>query len=291
MEERTKQNKGLKSPIAWIRLIISVPLTAVIIFSQAIASTVASSFSLPPLFATAIGEAIPLVLAVIVMIALGGRKWLGIDKESVKYAFKVGWPFLILGIVASAMSVISSIRKGTSFADGVLVNLIGVTLACLLIGFLEEILYRGISFGSLLGILGGSKVLIMVAVLFSSWVFGRVHVTSLSLQDMNVFIQSILKIIQTGMLGIVMCDIMMHTKKIGGAALLHAVNDFLLMVTGALYEGKSVSGQYTISDSGTGNLVIIVYLIMIAVYLYPTIRSIIRIWKEYNECYGPFVKE
>ena len=35
-------------------------------------------------------------------------------------------------------------------------------------------------------------------------------------------------------------------------------------------------------------LVIIVYLIMIAVNLYPTIRSIRKIWKEYSECYGPF---
>ena len=242
MTNTTNQKKGFRSIKAWLKLIISIPLTAVIIFSQAIATTVSAGLSIPPLFVTVIGEALPLVLAVVLMIALGGRKWLGTDKESVVYAFKAGWPLLILGVVGSVMNVISSIRKGIPLAEGALVNFIAVVLACLFIGFLEEILYRGISFGTLLGILGGSRVLIMVAVLFSSWLFGRVHVPSMNFGNLNMFLQSLLKIIQTGMLGIVMCDIMLHTKKIGGAALLHAANDFLLMLTGALYEGKSVSG-------------------------------------------------
>ena len=291
MSDLVKQNAGLKSPKAWLKLIISIPITAIIIFSQAITNGVVASTPIPPLFKTAIGEIIPLLLATIFMIVLGGRKWLGIDKNSVKYAFKVGWPYLTLGIAGSLWNIISSTRKGVPLAQGVLVNFIAVILVCLLIGFFEEILYRGINLGTMLGVFGGSKVLIMFAVIFCCWTFGRVHVTSLSFDDPLLFGQSFLKIIQTGMFGITMCDIVMHTKKIGGAALLHATNDFLLMVTGALYEGKSVSGQYTVADASTGKLVIVTYLIMIAVYLYPTIRSIIRIWRDYDKCYGPFVKE
>ena len=192
MTDLMKQNAGLKSPKAWIRLIISVPVTAVIIFSQAIANGVTASLPVPPLFKTAIGEALPLILAIIFMIVLGGRKWLGIDRESVGYAFKVGWPFLILGIAGSIWNVISSVRKGTPLAQGFLINFVAVILVCLLIGFFEEILYRGITFGSLLGVFGGKKVLIMFAVLFSCWTFGRVHVSSLSLKDPLVFVQSLL---------------------------------------------------------------------------------------------------
>ena len=60
----------------------------------------------------------------------------------------------------------------------------------------------------------------------------------------------------------------------------------LLMLIGTLYEGKTVSGQYTISDASVGKLVIVAYLIMIAVYFYSTVRSIIRIWKDYDEYTG-----
>ena len=281
---------GIKSPRAWFRLILSIVLSVVIMFSQMLGMTLASSLSLPPLFMTAVGEVVPLILATLVVIAFGGRKWLGIDGDSVKYAFKVGWVFVALGLVASIMSVISSARKGVGLADGFLMNLVGVTLTCLLIGFFEEIFYRGINFGCLLGVFGGSKIKIMIAVLFAAWGFGRAHVASLNFGDLSMFTQAILKIIQTGMLGVVMCDIMMHTKKIGAAGLLHAANDFMLMVTGALFEGKSVCGQYVVSDSSTGGMVIITYLIMIAVYLYPTICSVRRIWNEYNSCYGPYVQ-
>ena len=205
-----------------------------------------------------------------------------------RYAFKEVWPFLILGVFASASVVISSIRKGTPLAQGVLVNLIGVVLTTFLIGFFEEVLYRGITFGSLLNVFGGSKALIMFAVLFSSWTFGRVHVLSMNWGNLNMFLQSLLKIIQTGMFGITLCEIVMHTNKLGGATLLHAANDFLLMFTDAIFEGKTASGQYTTNNAEAGKQVILVYLIMIAVNLYPTIRSIRKLWNNYNECYGPF---
>ena len=288
--EKTKNDRGLKSPKAWIKLLISVILSAIIIFSQSLGMTLASSLDIPPLFKTALGEAVPLVLAVLAMIVLGGIKWLGIDKESIRYAFKVGWVFPALGLVVSIMRTFDLIKDGTKLPSDALVNLAAVILACILIGAFEEVLYRGISFGSLLGVFGGSKLMIMFAVLFSSWAFGRVHVTSLSLADPMQFAQSILKIIQTGMMGIVMCDIMLHTRKIGSAALIHTLSDLMLMITGALFEGSSVSGQYTTSDSATGKMLIITYLLMIAIYLLPTVFSIRRIWKEHDECYGPFVK-
>ena len=223
------------------------------------------------------------------MIALGGWKWLGTTKESIVYAFKVGWVFPAFGVVLSIMRIVDAIVDKTPLAEGFLINLLGVILACLLIGYFEEILYRGINLGSLLAMLGSSKKLILAAVLFSSWTFGRVHVVSLSFDDPIIFIQSLLKIIQTGMLGIVMCEAVMHSKKIGGAALLHAANDLMLMLTGAVFEGKSVSGSYV--DSTNGTLVIIVYLILIAVYLYPTIKALRKIWKNYDVEYGPFVKD
>ena len=291
MSENVKKDRGLKSPKSWIRMILVIILTSVIIFSQAIGLSLVAEMDIPPLYRTALAELVPLILATLLMIALGGRKWLGTNMESIRYAFKVAWVFPALGLAVSIWRVISSITSKTPLTDGFLINLVGVILACVLIGYFEEILYRGINFGSMLALLGSSKKLILLTVLISSWTFGRVHVTSLSLSDPMVFIQSILKIIQTGMLGVVMCEVFMHTKKIGGPAILHAANDLMLMITGALYEGKSVSGVYVNTDATTGGLVIIVYLFMIAVYLYPTITAFRRIWKDYDECYGPFVNE
>ena len=288
MTENKEQKKGLKSPKAWIKLAITIVLSALVVISQAIATTFAFRLKIPPLFMTAVGEAIPLTLGIILMIVLGGKEWLRINKGSVRYAFKEGWPFLILGVFASASVVIRSIRNGTPLAQGFLVNLIGVILTTFLIGFFEEVLYRGLTFGSLLNVFGGSRVLIMCVVLFSAWTFGRVHVPSMSLENTSIFLQSLLKVIQTAMFGITLCEIVLHMNNLGGATLLHASNDFLLMFTDAIFEGKTATGEYTTSDTEAGKLVIIVYLIMIAVNLYPTIRSIIKIWKEYSECYGPF---
>lgn len=288
--EKSGVDAGLTSGKAWMKLIIAVLLSGIIIFSQAVSMTLFSEMNIPKLFMTAAGEAVPMVLSILLMICLGGRKWLGIDKNSMKYAFRVGWVFPAFGLVLSILRTISSIRSGTSLAQGVLVNLTGVIIASLFIGIYEEVLYRGISFGTLLGVLGGSKTTILLAVLFSSWSFGRVHVSSMNFGDPLLFAQSILKIVQTGMMGVVMCDIMMHTRKIGGAAMLHFANDCLLMLTGALFEGSTVTGQYVVADEGTGRMVILSYLLMIAVYLYPTIASIRRIWKEHDKCYGPFVK-
>ena len=291
MNDNIKKDRGLKSPKSWIRMILVIILTAVIMFSQAIGIALFAEFDIPPLLKTALAELVPLILATLLMLALGGKKWLGTDMESIKYAFKVGWVFPALGIAASIWRIVGFISDKTPLAEGFLINLIGVILACVLIGYFEEILYRGINFGSMLALLGSSRKLIILAVLISSWTFGRVHVTSLSLSDPMVFIQSILKIIQTGMLGVVMCEIVLHTKKIGGAALLHAANDLMLMITGALFEGKSVSGVYVTSDETTAGLSVIVYLFMIAVYLYPTIQAFRKLWKNYDVCYGPFVKD
>lgn len=275
---------------AWVKLIISIVLSIVVVFSQMLGSTFAVMLNINPLLTTAIAYILPLILAVALMIGLGGRKWMGIDKDSIKYAFKVGWIVLTIGALASIFNIISSVNKGVTLSQDFAVNLIGAFLTCLMIGFYEEYLYRGISFGALLGVLGGSRFKILLALLFAAWGFGRAHVTTLDFSNASVIIQALLKIIQTGMLGIICSDCMLHSKKLGGAALLHAANDFLLMVTAAVFEGKTVTGKYTTDDPDQGKMIMLVYGIMIVVYLYPTIRSFMRIWKEHEKCYGPFCK-
>ena len=292
MKKRISESSpaGIKSVRAWGRLLLCIILSAIIMFSQMLGMTVASSMNLPPLFVTAAGELLPLILTVLLIIVLGGKKWLGVDKESLTYAFKAGWPFVALGVVASMMQVFNSFKNGITLADGFVMNIVGVTLTCILIGLFEEYFYRGVNFGALLGVLGGSKGKIMIAVILSAIGFGRAHVVSIDFSNVTMLAQAVLKIIQTGMIGIVMCDVMLHTKKLGAAGLLHAANDFMLMITGALFRGASVSGQYVSSDAGTGSMIIITYLAMIAVYMYPTIRSLKRIWDEHHSCYGPFVQ-
>lgn len=275
---------------AIVKLIIALVLSTLVVFSQMLGLAIAAELHISPLLTTAVGEAIPLILAMVLMLALGGWRWMGIDLESIKYAFKVGWIVLLLGTAGSIMNIISSIRNGTGLSPEWVVNLFSVMLVCLIIGFYEEYLYRGISFGAWLGVLGGSRVKILIALIISVWGFGRAHVPTMDFGNPMIIAQGALKIIQTAMFGVICCDCMIHSKKIGGAALLHAANDFLFMVTGALYEGKSVTGQYTTTDSQQGMLTIYVYLGMIVVYMYPTIRSFMRIWKEHPKEYGPFCK-
>lgn len=274
----------------WIKLVLAGMASILLAMAMTVLVLVALA-RLPgdQLFKTGVAELGAGLLAVGVVFVLGGRTWLSIDHDSVGYAFGVGWMLLIVGIVASGSSVFSTLTSGAEIPTGALGRLFGCVILSLGIGLYEEALYRGIILGGLFAVMGRWRKGVMAAVLLAAIYFGWSHVTFEADADFLTNVQSILKIVQSAMFAIVMSDVMLHTRKLGGAVVFHAVNDFLFVGPSAILKGVAPSGEYTTGGSGA-MMGVIVYGLMIAVFLYPTIRSLITIWREQDYCVGPFME-
>ena len=282
--------EGYSAKRGWIKLVLAVVASTMIMMAMAVLVLVALA-RLPgdQLFKTGAAELGAGLLAAVVFFVLGGRTWLSLDRDSIQHAFGIGWMLLIVGIAASGYSIYSTLTSGAEIPAGALGRLFGSIILGLGIGLYEEALYRGIVLGGLLAVMGRWRKGVMAAVLLAAIYFGWNHVTFEANADFLTNVQSILKIVQSAMFAIVMSDAVLHSRKLGGAVLFHAVNDFLFIGPSAIIKGVTPSGEYTTSGSGAMT-VIIVYGMMIAVFLYPTIRSLINIWREQNYCVGPFME-
>ncbi len=274
----------------WTRLVLAIVAGLALMMSMVVLTMVAMA-RLPgdELLKTGVAELGAGLLAAVAVFVLGGRKWLAIDGDCILYAFGMSWMLLIVGAVASGYSVFSTLASGADIPAGALGRLIGSILLSMGIGLYEEALYRGVILGGLLAVLGRWRKGVMAAVLLVAVYFGRNHVTFEADADFLTTAQSILKIVQSAMFAIVMSDVVLHTRKLGGAVVFHAVNDFLFLGPGAILRGITPSGEY--STSGSGAMAgVIVYGLMIAVFLYPTVRSLVSIWREHDFCTGPFME-
>lgn len=228
------------------------------------------------------------MLSVVAVALLGGRRWLSVDRASLGAAFRISWILLLVPLAATVIELVTVFTSGNPVPEGVPMRLLGAVLFCLAIGLFEEYCCRGIVLGGLLAVLGKSRVGVMVAVLISSLCFGWIHVGTTAFDNPTSVAFGISKIVQTGMFGIVMCAAVLHSRKIGGAAIFHAVNDFLFLGTSAVFEGVTATGNYTSGANLTDGL--IAYGIIILVYLYPTIRALRSIWRDHETCMGPFME-
>ena len=289
--QEAAENKTASRALGWVKLVLSIIAYGVLFVTQMIAMLVAGKLvSGNEIMQAGVGECIAAVVALLILVLLGGRRWIPFSGADIAYAFRVGWIVLLIGIVTMGISIVQALGAGSPIPSGAGMRLLGVTLLGLGIGFLEEAMYRGIVLGGLLAVLGRSRWGVMAAVILASIVFGYAHVGAADFSTASTTVQAILKIVQTAMFGIIMSDIMLHTRTIGGAAIFHAVNDFLLMAFSAVMSGAAAEGSYTTSEYDLW-MVALAYGIMIVVELYPTICSIRRIWGEQSRCTGPLMKD
>ena len=72
---------------------------------------------------------------------------------------------------------------------------------------------------------------------------------------------------------IILCSVVLRTSSLGGAALVHGLSDFLLMIPSLVLAGQQVTTSY-VSSGEEGVSSIVLYLIIIACYLPMTIKAI-----------------
>ncbi|MBQ9005074.1 MAG: CPBP family intramembrane metalloprotease, partial [Atopobiaceae bacterium] len=157
----------------------------------------------------------------------------------------------------------------------------------------EEGMFRGLLFGGLLARLGERKNGIWWAVIISSVAFGCAHVTLDDFDPNNLltFAQGFLKVVQTGIYAVMLCAVVLKTKNLVGAMLVHAIDDWLLFVVAIGLFGEPLETEYVSADSEEGLATIIFYLIIIALYLPTFIKALREIKRIQAPQFGPFVTE
>lgn len=170
-------------------------------------------------------------------------------------SIKLGVPFLVISII----SLLSNLDKFTNLNINNFINLI---LLCTTIGIAEEFLCRGWILNEFLEKFGKNRKEVMFSILFSSLLFGGMHITNI-LAGQNVF-DTILQILQATSLGFLLGSIYFRTKNIWSVVFLHGFYDFTLMLS----DVNSLKNCVSSTPSGRGLIyTIFVSFILVTIYI------------------------
>lgn len=170
-----------------------------------------------------IGEAGVLIIALLWLMIK--KKWDIFRNQRIKFneSIKLGLPLLILTFF------MVGVNSSSLFADDFkLVNLVSLIIYTALIGFFEEIFFRGIIESELLNNYSDTKKHAVISILISAFIFGIVHIT-------NVFYgQDILttgtQVVQTIAIGVLFGSIYYVSKNIWAVIFLHGFYDFSILL-------------------------------------------------------------
>lgn len=213
-----------------------------------------------------------IMLAIIAFFA--GKETLKFDMGGIKQSFKIGYYAIIVDFLLFMIQIVPLIL----FASGSIssywyINIIQSAILCVFVGIFEECLFRGIIFNSFLAKMGDTKSGIISAMVISSLIFGMVHILAFFFEGNAITItslsQALLKTLQTGMFGFLLCGIYLKTKSIWGIALIHALTN-LFLISGSGIISTQASSVATSSYIGSNSM----GLILIGVYIFSCLISI-----------------
>ncbi len=284
------QSKQKLTWVNFLKFVLAMLFAFVVLFAQMVGMLIAVKFTSEQMMQLAIGEGIAAVFALVFVLILGGFRWCAPKRDAISYAFKLGWFMLLICLFTSCLTIYQVVSGETIVAKGIGIRALGAVLFCLAIGIMEECMYRGLVLGGFLSVFGGNKKTLLIAIVVASYIFGRAHITGYDFSEPLVGLQSVLKVVQTFMFGVVMAAAALHSKSFFGVSIFHALNDFLYLGFPAILAGESVSTNYTTSGN-SAYMGLIAYALLIAFVIYPFIKAVKVLWKEQGPCYGPFIKE
>ena len=236
------------------------------------------------------------VLALVVFIALGGARWLRPSLKAVGHAWRFMGYLIVLQVLLGAISVLSNVgtlsdaQLDALDGDALNANLAYITVLCLFVGINEEVMFRGIFLGGLLARLGDRKSGVIASAVISSLVFGAFHVIgSLDPSNYLTLAQGLMKTLQTGLFGFVLCVPVLEDHNIGGAISYHGFNDWVVML-GYVFTGiPETLATYVFADTQVAGALIMVYAVMCLLYLPKAIQAVRRLMRLEEPQLGPFM--
>lgn len=242
------------------------------------------------IMAQAIPEGFGAAAAVLGVVLLGGSKMLKPSLKDVAHAFRFGWWCLAVTFALLGFDLIIYISEGTAVNTHWLSAVFKLAVFCLFIGIFEEFLFRGVVFQTLLGLMGETHRGVVRAVLVTSVVFGFAHVSTEDFGNALSVVQAVLKIVQTGLYSVLLCTIVLHTRRLGGVSLFHAVDDFVIVTPGIAFFNESIDIDYVVQGDDALPT-IMYYLLVIALYIPFVIKSFREIKREQYVYRGAFMED
>ena len=270
---------------------VTVALTAIIFILGRVSGMIATSMGVDSIFVPTITRT---VLSVICMIVLGGASWLIPNVQKIRDTWFFARPLvlinLVVGILFGALGTFILLFLG-EFTAAQLMQFFSITVLCIFVGINEEVLFRGILFGGLLAGMGGRRGGALWAAVISSIAFGFVHVIiDINYTDFLSITQGLLKTLETGMFGLILCVPVLEGRNLVGAMTAHAFFDWILMIQSSL-TGEMPTGHYVNADARVAIAAIVVYVVFALMYTPKTIQSFKRLNALPVPQYGPFVPE
>lgn len=230
---------------------------------------------------------IRIIIAIIPFIIFGGKKWMRFDIKNVGYVLKFAWPMMIIGSLGLLVAIAKLFMNDYPDAPKQIAYSIALVIT---VGINEETIFRGLVFCGLLFMFGKTKKGMYFAAALAAAVFGYVHVmTDVDFSNLISVITALLKTVQCGMFGFVLCYCCLHLNDIWGAAVYHFLYDWFIFV-GNILDKTKVEAQYVGTDTKSLIKSLIGCGLMILISLPPTIKAA-KGFKamEINE--GPFSDE
>ena len=221
---------------------------------------------------------------------IGGRRFVAPSARDIGCALRLGWWAIFVSVgFALLEGAVWFASEGELPLDW-RARLAETALFCLLVGLFEEALFRGIVFQGLLAWLGGTPRGVVRAILVTSLLFGLMHVdVRLALTDWQTMVQALLKVVQTGMYSLLLCAIVLRTRRMVGVAVLHGLEDLLILLPSIVLSGEPFDTEY-VTAGEDARYVIVLYLIVIVLYLPLVVVAVRELRRRRHEGFGAFVE-
>ena len=225
--------------------------------------------------------------AVVGMLVLGWRDLVVPRASAIKQSLRMGWWLLACDALLLGFEVCAAVSEGEwHFADGWPLRTLGLLVMCIGIGVCEEGMFRGLLFGGLLSRKRATDADVHKMAIISSVAFGLAHVEwwALDYSDPMSWAQAILKVVQTGMLGLFLAAVVVETQNVTGCMLLHGLSNFMLMVTSVGLMDYAPDVEY-VTTGPDAVMVVATYVLVILMYV-PLLVRAIRVFRK--PCKSPF---
>lgn len=181
--------------------------------------------------------------ALLGLLVLHGLGVLGRPVGGMGKALREGaWALALAG--AAFVLAMAGLPSPAGDATGLLL----LSLLCLSVGICEELLFRGVLLGALLADLGVRPGGVTLACVGSGLIFGLAHVAADCGGNVQGVLQMILKVLQSGALGMLLAAVVVRTRSVWGAVAIHSLSDLLLASPAALSGGEALPSSYVTGD-------------------------------------------
>ena len=252
------REKIMKMP-KWLVVVIAIAITVGFIGALKFGGfLVGDSLRLPAYGDSMLGEFVGGVFALIILVVFG---YAGILKEkgigTLKSLYTGGFfiAYCILELVAQMY--LQAMNKNTSHVQPV-ISIIFFAVTMFLIGWTEEIVFRGVILNMFLDAFSKTKRGILGAILLNGVFFGVLHMSNVlsGVKLESAIVQSV----TAGLLGIILAAVYARTRNIWLVIIAHAVVDFAgLLGSGIFGVGNEVDG---INDISWANLISVPILLV-----------------------------